>query len=416
MKLTDVSQNIYSFVNEFNIIEKSSKKLNNDTIHIFTHLYEIILESYKYFSKMKENNAIKYKITKYENPKQVRKPITFDDASFPIDILNIINTTSSCEICYSFTILNKTINIYFILNDSCEKIKKQKYDSYSEFIIIWLFIAIKYAEKDCSDNYSIYLYFTNHPKILPIDKKIIIDRIHVNTAFTRACNSPGEIVVFRKEEWFKVLIHETFHTFNLDFSNMYFNETKKHIQQIFNIDTNIDLFEAYTEFWALIIHTIFCSFYLIQDKDNINLFLKTAANLIYIERSYSFFQMVKILDYMGIQYNNLHSTDNKSVTLKDMCYKDKTNVLCYYIIKLVLLDNYQEFFMWCLENNINLLMFNIDEKKKQLKLVNFIETHYKTKLFLSRVKKSELVFKRLKIMNGTYLLKNTRMSAIELKL
>ena len=415
MKLTGVSQNIYSFVNEFNIIEKSSKKINNDTIHIFTHLYEIILESYKYFSKMKENNAIQYKITKYENPTQVRKPIIFDDAAFPIDILNIINTTSSCEICYSFTILNKTINIYFILNDLCEKIKKEKYDSYSEFIIIWLFIAIKYAQKDCSDNYSIYLYFTNHHKILPIDKKIIIDRIHVNTAFTRACNSPGEIVVFRKEEWFKVLIHETFHTFNLDFSNMYFNETKKHIQQIFNIDTNIDLFEAYTEFWALIIHTIFCSFYLIQDKHNINLFLKTAANLIYIERSYSFFQMVKILDYMGIKYNNLHSTDNISVTLKDMCYKDKTNVLCYYIIKLVLLDNYQDFFMWCLENNINLLMFNIDEKKKQLKFVNFIETHYKTKLFLSRVKKAELLFKRLKLMNGTYLLKNTRMSAIELK-
>ena len=141
------------------------------------------------------------------------------------------------------------------------------------------------------------------------------------------------------------------------------NNEKMHecILNIFKVNSEVNLFEAYTEFWALIIHTIFCSFYLIQDKHNINLFLKTAANLIYIERSYSFFQMVKILDYMGIKYNNLHSTDNISVTLKDMCYKDKTNVLCYYIIKLVLLDNYQDFFMWCLENNINLLMFNIDE-------------------------------------------------------
>jgi hypothetical protein len=415
MKLTNVSENIISFVNEFNIIEKSSKKLNNETIHIFTHLYEIILKSYKYFLKMKENKLIKCKMTKYNKHTQVTKPIIFNDSTFPADIINIINTTSSCEICYSFIILNKRINIYFILNDLYDKINKEKYDSHAKLIIMWLFIAISYAQKDCSDHYSIYLYFTNHNKTLPIDNKIIIDRIHVNTAFTRSCNSPGEIVVFRKEEWFKVFIHETFHSFNLDFSNMYFTETQKNIKQIFNIDTNIDLFEAYTEFWALIIHTIFCSFYLIQDKHNINLFLKTAANLIYIERSYSFFQMVKILDYMGIKYNNLHSTDNISVTLKDMCYKDKTNVLCYYIIKLVLLDNYQDFFMWCLENNINLLMFNIDEKKKQLKFVNFIETHYKTKLFLSRVKKAELLFKRLKLMNGTYLLKNTRMSAIELK-
>jgi hypothetical protein len=98
-----------------------------------------------------------------------------------------------------------------------------------------------------------------------------------------------------------------------------------------------------------------------------------------------------------------------------MCYKDKTNVLCYYIIKLVLLDNYQEFFIWCLKNNINLLMFNIDAKEKQLKFVKFIRSHYKSDIFLSRVKKTENLFKRLKLMNGLYLLKNTRMSAVELK-
>ena len=60
-------------------------------------------------------------------------------------------------------------------------------------------------------------------------------------------------------------------------------------------------------------------------------------------------------------------------------------------------------------------MFNIDEKKKQLDFVKFIMAHYKKNIFLSRVKKAEHVFKRLKIMNKTYLLQNTRMSAIELK-
>lgn len=415
MKLTSVSENIISFVNDFNIIEKSSKKINNETIHIFTHLYEMISESYKYFLKMKEKQLIKSKITKYNKQIQVKKPRLFNDSDFPLDILNIINTTSSCEICYSFTILNKTINIYFILNDLYDKIKKAKYDSYTELIIMWLFIAIKYAQKNCSDVYCIYLYFTNNAKTLPVNKKIIIDRIHVNTAFTRSCNSPGEIVVFRKEEWFKVFIHETFHSFNLDFSNMYFTETKKHIQEIFNVDTNIDLFEAYTEFWALTIHTIFCGFCLIEDKNNVELFLKTVTKLIYIERSYSFFQMVKILDFMGITYKDLHSKDNKSADLINICYKDKTNVLCYYIIKMILLDNYETFFMWCLKNNINLLMFNIDEKEKQLQFVKFINSHYKTNTFLSRVYKSEVLLKRLKLMNGTYLLKNTRMSAIELK-
>lgn len=415
MKLTSVSENIISFVNNFNILEKSSTKLNNNTTHIFTHLYEIILESYKSFLKMKASNLINCKITKYNKSMQVKKPVIFGESDFPLDILNIINTTSSCELCYSFTVLNKNIIIYFIINETYDKIKKEKYDSYAEIIITWLFIAIKYAQKECSDNYTIYLYFTNHQKILPFNKQIIIDRIHINTAFTRSCNSPGEIVVFRKEEWFKVFIHETFHSFNLDFSNMYFTETKNHIQQIFNINSSIDLFESYTEFWALTIHTMICGFHLIPDKYDITLFLKMVSQLMYIERTYSFFQMIKILDFMGIEYKTLHAKDPKSIGLLNICYKDNTNVLCYYIIKLILLDNYQDFFMWCLKNNINLLMFNIDEKKKQLDFVKFIMAHYKKNIFLSRVKKAEHVFKRLKIMNKTYLLQNTRMSAIELK-
>lgn len=60
-------------------------------------------------------------------------------------------------------------------------------------------------------------------------------------------------------------------------------------------------------------------------------------------------------------------------------------------------------------------MFNINEKEKQLKFVKFIDSRYKTKLFLLRVKKTEFLFKRIKKINNLYLLKNTRMSAIELK-
>ena len=48
----------------------------------------------------------------------------------------------------------------------------------------------------------------------------IIDQIHVNTGFTTTCPVDSEIVIFREEEWFKVFIHETFHNFALDFSDM----------------------------------------------------------------------------------------------------------------------------------------------------------------------------------------------------
>jgi hypothetical protein len=63
------------------------------------------------------------------------------------------------------------------------------------------------------------LYFTNYLKILPPANGSIIDQEHANTAFTTSCKTNTEINLFREEEWFKVLVHETFHCMGLDFSS-----------------------------------------------------------------------------------------------------------------------------------------------------------------------------------------------------
>ena len=39
----------------------------------------------------------------------------------------------------------------------------------------------------------------------------------VNTGLTRRCATDNEVVIYRQEEWFKVLIHELIHGFGLDF-------------------------------------------------------------------------------------------------------------------------------------------------------------------------------------------------------
>jgi L-rhamnose isomerase len=67
---------------------------------------------------------------------------------------------------------------------------------------------------------KIYIYHTSLLKILPNTNVDILNENNVNTAFTRTCPSNSEIVVFRKEEWFKVFIHETFHSFGIDFASM----------------------------------------------------------------------------------------------------------------------------------------------------------------------------------------------------
>jgi hypothetical protein len=135
----------------------------------------------------------------------------------------------------------------------------------------------------------------------------VLSSNNVNTAFTTVCPVVSEIVLFRKEEWHKVFIHETFHNFALDFSGMNNTEIHKQILQMFPVKSEVNIYESYTEFWAEIIHALFCSYFLTKKEEDRNgtKFINTSLFLIQLERTYSFFQMVKTLDHMGITYKEL---------------------------------------------------------------------------------------------------------------
>ena len=68
-------------------------------------------------------------------------------------------------------------------------------------------------------------------------------------------NTSGQrIVVFRKEESMKVLLHEIVHYVNLDFVHSSQAEIKKLVYRDFSIEINnrfVNLFEAYTDFTAI---------------------------------------------------------------------------------------------------------------------------------------------------------------------
>jgi hypothetical protein len=185
-----------------------------------------------------------------------------------------------------------------------------------------------------------------------------LDEENVNTAFTTTCPKNSEIVVYRKEEWFKVFIHETFHNFGLDFSDMNISDSTKRILELFPVNSEVNLFESYTEFWAEIMNAVFCSFLLLKNKTNINEFMSNVTTIIQYERTYSFFQLVKTLRFMGLTYKDLYGKNNKSEMLRETMYKEDTNVLSYYILKTILLNNYPGFLQWCKTHNLSLLHFN----------------------------------------------------------
>ena len=86
-------------------------------------------------------------------------------------------------------------------------------------------------------------------------------------------------------------------------------------------------------------NALFCSFFNLKSKTNFENFLSNFEFFINFERTYSFFQLVKTLDFMGLNYKNMYSETNQSKILRDTLYKEKTNVLSYYVIKTILINN-----------------------------------------------------------------------------
>jgi hypothetical protein len=103
-------------------------------------------------------------------------------------------------------------------------------------------------------------------------------------------------------------------------------------------------------------------------------------------------------------------------------YKENTNVLAYYVIKTILLNNYGGFLGWCKSHNLSLLQF-----KKTIKNLKdfclFIEKNYKTTDMLQNVKKTESFVKELewvktqtkKSKTQTFLESNMRMTVCEME-
>ena len=100
---------------------------------------------------------------------------------------------------------------------------------------------------------------TDFKKKLPEKSVDILSPINCNTAVTTGCLEKTEIIIYRKEEWFKVFIHETFHSLGLDFANYSTAEFENGIKSIFPLK-NLDITETYAEFWGTILNCAFCSY------------------------------------------------------------------------------------------------------------------------------------------------------------
>ena len=128
--------------------------------------------------------------------------------------------------------------------------------------------------------------------------------------------------------------------------------------------------------------------------------------------------MTKVLDYMGLRYEDLIKKDKASELLRNSLYKEDTNVLSYFVITTILLNNYQLFLSWCNNNNSPIYLFNHTSKCLN-DFIYFIHGSYKTQSITRGVNCSERLLNSLKRtgkkdIETKFVLNNLRMSVCEL--
>ena len=335
----------------------------------------------------------------------------------PREIYKSINEDAIAMIEYNIKLGENKMNIYFLLFKESDLLDIHKYDKRIKFIIMWFYVAFAYAKKSYGKKINLFLYLTPKQKILPKNKLTILGVENCNTAVTTACETNGDILIFREEEWFKVLIHETFHLLCLDFANMpnyILSEFNKKIRGIMPVKSEYNLYESYSEFWATMWNCAFCSYNII-DVNNFTNFASYMDYCVQIETIFAIFQMNKVLRFMGLSYSQLYIKDETANTIaRRYLYREKTNVLAYYIVKTMLLFNHVDFLNWCDRNNgLSMIQFR-NTRLNLMEFARFIEQKYKNNNFLTMVSDINKLFGNITI-KKVELLKTMRMTACEWK-
>lgn len=235
---------------------------------------------------------------------------------------------------------NKVAHIY-IAEDAIHRTATKQFDLYIRFIVTWLKYASEIASPKCATELHAYFLLTDLNKTTPDVHSDPIDVIHANTAFTTSCSEKNTIVVFRREEWFKVFLHETFHCMGLDFSDSADDSNSQILNMFKAVDkrTDVRLYETFCEIWAEIFNLLFCLFTSRTGKCS-QFSERRFRHALFREQLFSIYQSNKLLRRAGFQYSELFEPAKK------LPYKENTNALSYYVLKSALIWNIDAFIQW----------------------------------------------------------------------
>lgn len=322
-------------------LEKNNNSISNKfLIYIYT-LYnakqEIISALNIAKSRTQEENKliINNKISSIVN-KHLKSSVYIDS-----ELINFILTNSKCKIVtYKNIIKGKTYMFDFIIYNN--EISITNLDLIVEKMLLVLQLIIAISRNETRNGQHVTFFLTPFQKKLNLNNNSILGAKNVNSGFTYPYLVNGVTFIYRKEEFFKVFIHESIHYYGIDKalhkqlnSNINYNK----FINLFNIGTEyiakIGINEGLTEYWTFIIYLTALSY-----KKSITLanFIYEFERLYRLELLHIIFQVVKILNYNKLTYSQFLANSSANSSNK---YKETSHIFSYYIVKTLLVYNHE---------------------------------------------------------------------------
>ena len=406
------------FLEHFNTFCDTRTPLTQEgTDSILSLIYSDIRASYRYIDSIYKSKKLAKSVGNICCVDDIPKTHLLHNKLIPLDVKLHIKNMAVGYFKVKVCVWNINVNIYFLMFNKSEFNNLKLIEKKIRQILIILSFCSLYMKTALIKHINLFLYLTNIDKKIPKNFLAVLGNKHCNSVITLICPEKVELLIFRNEEWQKVLINELFRCMCLDFSGLDYCQLKKDVKMLFNVESTFEISRSYTEFWATIINSCMISYNLLDKKEDKESFLLYSEFCIQFEKIFSLFQCVKILHYMGLKYSNLYKNDDVSISLRKLLYKENTHISAYYIIKVILLLNHDRYLQWCLINNSNLIAFDKSPLTFK-KFGEFIKIHYNSSNFIKKIEKVEALFYKLQVRyirsEKNAIIKTSRMTICEI--
>lgn len=369
----------------------SFNKYNAKYISILKMFFMNIQKAHESYRKHKRSINMNHEYI--ESNSQISQVVEkMSNKYFAESIESYIMEKTEMKSSYTMHVHDKTIVVHFYTfshHTKSDRKYKTLLQSYVKKIYTWFYIILLYTKTSISacKTLNLEIFLTPFAKVLPKSNIDILGPYHVNSGFTYGCEQDSTIYIYREEEWFKVLCHETFHNLHLDFHTMNMGEVQHLLQRIFPIKTELLLYESYCEFWATIWNTIYFVYDDITVHSNnshitFDTFSSGYFKAIESEKLFSCFQAAKVMIHNGLNYQTFISK-NVSETSKRV-YREKSNVFAYYVIKSMFLYHDGNFLDLLNDTNKNIMHFESSYYNMR-EICRFVEKFHNNRDFIETI-------------------------------